>query len=246
MGRLLRSIVVWTFTTTYWSALIAVHLLCLKRLPPRWVAAAAQFWGRVTLRLLGIRLEILNESTIATQQARVIIVNHQSAVDMAWGAAICPPAPLGIGKREIIYVPVFNLIWWGMGFIRINRSNHAAAIRALEGVASLITSGRRSLIVAPEGTRTPDGTIGPFKKGAFHIARQAQVPICPVVVSGAFETLPKGSVLPGKGHIRLRFLPPVPTQGLTRENEDAFIENIRQDMIRAYEELQPKGQALKP
>jgi 1-acyl-sn-glycerol-3-phosphate acyltransferase len=237
MERLLRSAVVWIFMTIYWPIVIGIHLLCLKRLPPSFIATAARRWGWAALWILGIRLEIQNESTISTQAARVVIVNHQSAVDLVWGAVICPPSPLGIGKREVVYVPIFNLIWWGLDFIRIDRSNHAQAILALAGVADLVAKDRRSLIIAPEGTRTPDGSIGKFKKGAFLLARQARVPICPVVVSGAFESLPKGNILPRKGTIKLRFLPPVSTEGVTKENEPEFIERIREDMIRVYREL---------
>ena len=237
MERLLRSVLTWAFTAGYWAIVITLYLLSLKRLPPMYMAKATHFWGHAAMWLLGIRLEILNPSTISDQSARVVIVNHQSALDMAWGAAICPPAPFGIGKREIIYVPIFNVIWWALGFVRIDRSNHTQALKALQGMTQTLIQGRRSLIIAPEGTRTPDGSILPFKKGAFLMARQAGVPICPVVVAGAFELLPKGSILPRKGLIRLRFLPPVSTQGLTKEGESALIEQVRDEMIRVYREL---------
>jgi 1-acyl-sn-glycerol-3-phosphate acyltransferase len=237
LERLLRSAVTWAFMAVYWTTVITIHFICLKRLPPAFLATAAHLWGRIALKTLGIHLEIQNDSTISEQAARVVIVNHQSALDLVWGAVICPPAPLGIGKKEVIYVPIFNLIWWGLDFIRIDRSNHALAVKALEGVAETIARERRSLIIAPEGTRTPDGSILKFKKGAFLLARQAKVPIYPVVVSGVFELLPKGSIIPKKGVIKLRFLPPVSTDGLTKENEPEFIARVREEMIRAYREL---------
>lgn len=225
----------------YWSAVLTLHLLTLKRLPTEWMAAIIRFWGKTSLWLLGIRLELTNSSTLITQSPRVIVTNHQSALDLLWGAAICPPAPLAIGKREVIYVPVLNLIWWVLDFVRIDRTNRNTSIEALNRAGCKIVEGRRSLLIAPEGTRTPDGAILPFKKGAFHIARRAGVPIHPVVVSGAFELMSKKSLIPRPGVIRLRFLPPVSAQEVhAAASENELIEQIRDEMIRVYEgDLKP-------
>lgn len=237
MGRLLAFLAAWIFTALYWLSVLALHLLSFKRLPAPWLNKLIHAWGRATLAILGIRLEILNESTISTRSSRVVIVNHESALDLVWGAAICPPAPLAIGKREVIYIPVINLIWWALDFIRIDRSNHAKAIAALFGVSETIALENRSLVISPEGTRTHDGTMGRFKKGAFHIARQAGVPICPVVAVGAYELLPRQRLLPRRGVIKLSFLPPISTEGLTREGEEQFIAQVRQDMINAHRDI---------
>jgi putative phosphoserine phosphatase/1-acylglycerol-3-phosphate O-acyltransferase len=132
-------------------------------------------------------------------------------------------------------------VWWLLDFIRIDRANHARAIAALEGVPGLLVRERRTLFVAPEGTRTRDGSILRFKKGAFHIARQAGVPVCPVVVAGAFELLPRGHLLPRRGVIRLSYLEPVSSAGVTHETEGAWIEDIRSKMVREYERIRRPG-----
>lgn len=237
MGRLLRFVAGWVFTTFYWVTVISVYLLCLRRLPARWLTEVIQTWGRVSLWILGIRVVIENESTIGDRAARVVIVNHQSALDVLWGALVCPLAPLSIGKKEVAYIPVFNVIWWALGFIFVDRSDHAKAIAALQGVSELIVREKRSLMIAPEGTRTPDGSILRFKKGAFHIARQAGVPVCPIVVTGAYELLPKRALLPRKGVIRVRFLAPVSSAGIAAGEENEWIERIRGEMIRALQEM---------
>jgi 1-acyl-sn-glycerol-3-phosphate acyltransferase len=237
MRHLPRYLLAWLFMIVYWSAVLALHLLTLKRLPPVWMAAMIRFWGRASLKLLGIRLELITPSTVTSQSPRVVVTNHQSALDLLWGAAICPPAPLAIGKREVIYVPVLNLIWWVLDFVRIDRSNRATSVLALNRAGQKIIEGKRSLMIAPEGTRTPDGTILPFKKGAFHIARRAGVPIHPIIVSGAFELMSKKSLVPKPGVIRLSFLPPVSAQeagAMADENE--LIERVRGEMIRVYEQ----------
>jgi 1-acyl-sn-glycerol-3-phosphate acyltransferase len=238
MGSLFRYAAGWLFLIAYWLSAVTLHLLLLKRTPVNWLAAAIRAWGYVSLRLLGIRLELLNPSTIATREARVVITNHQSALDLLWGAAVCPPAPLAIGKREVAYVPILNLVWWALDFVRIDRSNSTTSVKALSEAGRKIKAGQRSLVIAPEGTRTPDGSILPFKKGAFHIARQAGVPIHPIVVASAFESMSKKSLMPRPGTIRVLFLPPVSAQEVrSARDESELIERIRGDMTRAYAEI---------
>lgn len=241
MRSLPRYLLAWIFMLLYWSAVLTLHLLTLRRLPSRWMAEIIRFWGRASLRILGIRLELINESTVDSQCPRVVVTNHQSALDLLWGAAICPPAPLAIGKREVIFVPVLNLIWWLLDFVRIDRNNRVTSIETLNRAGLKLVQGRRSLVIAPEGTRTPDGTILPFKKGAFHIARRAGVPIHPIVVSGAFELMSKKSLIPRPGVIRLSFLQPVSAQEVrAAAGENELIERVRGEMIRVYErDLKP-------
>lgn len=191
--------------------------------------------------ILGIRVEFLNSSTISNRQARVVICNHQSALDIALGAVICPPAILAIGKKEVVFIPVLNLIWAAFDFIRVDRKNHARAIAAISGVSDELNRHQRSLFISPEGTRTSDGEVGPFKKGAFRIASQAKVPICPVVFSGAFDLMPKGQFFSKKGRIRVQFLPPIdPTefdQDMKAQGLDSAIEKVRQKMIVAQKSM---------
>lgn len=238
--RLLRSLVAWTFTAAYWSLLLAAYLVTLKRLPPEEVAAAIRLWGRATAALLGVAIVFDNDCPFLERGARVIVVNHQSGLDLLWGAAICPPAPLAIGKREIVYVPIFNAIWWALDFIRIDRGNHERAMAALRGVSQKVTRERRTLVLSPEGTRSRTGEIGRFKKGAFVIARQAQVPVYPVVVHGAFELLPRGRLLPAKGTIRVRFLPAVDPTGFPGGSPDSLLEAVREAMVKSFQEMKSR------
>jgi 1-acyl-sn-glycerol-3-phosphate acyltransferase len=235
---LARYALAWVFLMSYWTVVLAARLVTFKRFPGTEMGAVIRAWGRVTLRILGIRLEIVNASTLEEQAPRVVVTNHQSALDLMWGAAICPPAPLGIGKREVIYVPFLNLVWWALDFVRIDRSNRATSVEALRRAGRKLVEGKRSLMIAPEGTRTPDGSILPFKKGAFHIARQAGVPIHPIVVAGAFELMSKKALIPKSGTIRLCYLPPVTAQEVMgAADEDELVVRVRGDMVKAYERL---------
>ncbi len=233
-----RSILCWIIVAVYWSAFIVVYGITFKKLPERWVTAAIRFWGHLLLWVAGIKLRLDNPSTLEDRLSRVVVVNHQSALDILWGAAIIPEGALAIGKKEVIYIPFLNLLWWLFGFIRIDRSNSKKAHQGLAHVATLLRTEARSLIIAPEGTRAPTSTMLPFKKGAFRIAIEAQAPIYPVVVSGAVELWPKSRLLPLPGEIRLRFLTPIPTSGLTLQNLDDLMTKVRSEMEAALQSLE--------
>jgi 1-acyl-sn-glycerol-3-phosphate acyltransferase len=236
-----RSILAWLFTAIYWPVVLTVHALTFKRLGHRWTTGEIHIWGRSVLRILGIYLIELNSSPITERQARVVIINHQSALDLVWPAAICSPAPIAIGKKEVIFVPIINLCWWLLDFVRVDRKNHEKALRALSGVADKILSEKRALIVAPEGTRTRDGNVRPFKKGAFRIAQEARIPIYPIVVEGAYQLLPRNAWIPKSGTIRIKYLDPLSVEELEQAQErealDALIEKTRTRMQVALDEL---------
>lgn len=234
---MIRTTLVWVFSAAFWLLFTVVHVVTLRSMPESWVAALIRGWARTSLVIAGIRMEVEGEHTFREPGARVVICNHESGLDILWCAAFTCPGALGIGKKEVIWVPLLNLAWWGLRFIRIDRKNHVRALAALHGVSELIVRDSRTLVMAPEGTRTADGKMGPFKKGAFHIAIEAQVPIHPVVVAGAFELMPKGQFSMTPGVIRIRFLPPVSTQGLSSDQLNALVERVRAQMLAAHQEM---------
>lgn len=241
MISILRVLIAWIFTIIYWPVVLLVYAISFKTLSERWTTGAIHFWGKTLLWILGIRLEFVNPYPMTEREARVVIINHQSALDILWTAAIAPPAPTAIGKKEVIFIPIINVAWWAFGFIRVDRKNHAKALASLAGVGETIRREKRSLFIAVEGTRTYDGSILRFKKGAFHIAKEARAPIYPVVVDGAFQLLPRNGFFPKKGVIRLLFLPPVRAEEIQdafeRDQMDALIESVRSNMMTGLTQL---------
>jgi 1-acyl-sn-glycerol-3-phosphate acyltransferase len=223
--------IAWIFTGVYWVVVLTVYLITLRKLPESTVRFFIRFWGKTVLKIAGIHLNIQGNNLTTEVQSRVVICNHQSALDIVIGAAICPPNVLVIGKKEIIWVPFLNLAWWAFRFIRIDRKNKVKAIGTLQGVSQKIKEGRRSLMIAPEGTRTPDGSILPFKKGAFYIAIQGQIPVFPFLIDGAFDLMPKKAFLAKSGKINLRFLDPIETNGMSLADVDSLKTRIRNQMV---------------
>jgi lysophosphatidate acyltransferase len=242
---MLRVFIAWIFTILYWPVFLLAYALSFKKLSERWVTGSIRLWGKILLWILGIRLEYVNPSSLTERSARVVIINHQSALDVLWTAATAAPAPMAIGKKEVIFIPIINLAWWAFGFVRVDRKRHQKALEALKGVGEKVRDEKRSLYIAVEGTRTYDGNILPFKKGAFHIAKEGNAPIYPVVVDGAFQLLPRNGFFPKRGVIRLKFLPPVRAdeiqQAFAQNQLDDLIERVRGDMIHALESMRIRG-----
>jgi 1-acyl-sn-glycerol-3-phosphate acyltransferase len=166
------------------------------------------------------------------------MINHPSTFDVVWVALILPPAAMPLGKREFIYYPGINAAWWALRFGRIDRSNPEAARRTLGEVLERVRRERLSILMAPEGTRSRNGSMQAFKKGSFHLAMEAGIPIFPVVASGAYEVWPRHRWLPVPGVLRIRFLPAVETADWQLDDLDAHVEGVRsamRDALRALE-----------
>lgn len=243
--RVLRLAAAWAFTALFWLVWALPALLRGSlRLSPERAQAALRLWGRGAARILGIEIVCENESTLEAPGPRVIVFNHQSALDMLWVAWTAPPAPLALGKKEISWVPFVNLAWWMLDFRLVDRHNPRIAAASLRVVPQEVAAGR-SLLIAPEGTRTRDGSFLPFKKGGFVMALRAGAPIYPVVTSGAFEAMGRTEWVPHPGTIRVRFLPPVPTAGLPETAVDELQERVRASMVEAYERMRTEGPATR-
>lgn len=228
----------WCFTVIYCTAVVAFSIVTLRRWSRELVAPVAHGWARVLLALSGVRVMYDNPSTLRDRKARVVMINHPSTFDVIWSALILPPAAMPLGKREFIYYPGINLVWWALRFGRIDRSNPEAARRTLGEVLERVQRERLSILMAPEGTRSRNGSMQAFKKGAFHLAMEAGIPIFPVVASGAYEIWPRHRWRPVPGVLRIHFLPPVDSADWQLEDLDAHVERVRsamQDALHALE-----------
>lgn len=200
-----------------------------------------RFFGRTALKILGVPLIFRNEWPFTKEEPRVVIVNHQSTLDVLWFAAISPDRIGAVGKRELIYIPPMNLAWWAFRLFLIDRSNREAAIRTMRAATENTIKYRRTVALAPEGTRSKTGHLLPFKKGAFHLALEARLPIYPVVMCGAAEAMPKHTFWAYPKPINLRFLPAIPTSDWSVERLDEHIAEVHSVMSEAYEKLREEA-----
>jgi 1-acyl-sn-glycerol-3-phosphate acyltransferase len=185
-----------------------------------------RFWGRSALRIQGIKLEVEGEAYLKPRSMKVSPFNHTSTLDTMIITAISPLGGVSAIKREVLYVPFVGLAVMSMGFLLIDRGRGARARRVLAKAAQRLASERLTVFIAPEGTRSADGSLLPFKKGAFHLAFESQAPVVAVVIDGGHALHPRSQCWSRPGRIRVRILPPIPTAGLTRADLPAFVESL--------------------
>jgi 1-acyl-sn-glycerol-3-phosphate acyltransferase len=143
------------------------------------------------------------------EPAFVIMTNHRSYYDIPTVFCCVPGRVRMIAKKELFYTPIFGRAMLAAGFIKIDRDKRENAVASLKESGDLLKQGVR-VWIAPEGTRSRDGSLGPFKSGGFHLALDAGVPILPITLEGTENILSATSVAVKKGaHVLAKILPPI-------------------------------------
>jgi putative phosphoserine phosphatase/1-acylglycerol-3-phosphate O-acyltransferase len=183
-------------------------------------------WGELATSLAGIDLRVEGEENLWARRPAVFIFNHQSALDAILVIKLLRRDLTGVGKKEIRRNPIFGPLFGAAGVVFIDRADTTKAIEALKPAVDALREGR-SLVIAPEGTRSPTPRLGRFKKGAFHMAMQAGVPVVPVVFRNVLDALPKDALVVRPATIEAVVLPPIETTDWTVERLDDEIQDIR-------------------
>jgi 1-acyl-sn-glycerol-3-phosphate acyltransferase len=186
----------------------------------------ARLWSKVVLAFAGVKVEIQGAAKLSRNQTYVFMANHLSTVDI-WALYVALPVRVRmIAKKQLSRIPLFG---WGMAagrFIFVDRANAIAARRSIDEAKRRIRGGH-SVLIFPEGTRSRDGRLAAFKKGGFHLAIDAGVPVVPVALVGTRECMPRSSLLLRPGVVRVTFADPIPTSGLTESDRHGLLERVR-------------------
>lgn len=173
----------------------------------------ARWFGQRVVELLDIQLDAAG-AELVPDRAVVYMSNHQSHMDIPVLYATLPsPTIRMLAKAELFRIPL-----WGRGlraaeFVEVDRGDHARAVESIEHAARLLRDGV-SIYLAPEGTRSRDGRIGPLKKGGFHLAIGTDAPIVPVAIRGTIGILPRGGKAMQTGQrVRVRIGAPIAVKG---------------------------------
>lgn len=215
--------------------LIPGLLLSLGRLKPFFIKHLGAFIGIIVLRTLGIKLTY-DYSRYKPDIPAVYIVNHSSTLDMFAIIALKLPNARYVAKKEIQYNPLFFIIGRITGQIFIDRKRTTKTINQLKKIYDRVKKNRISLLVAPEGTRKHKKLVAPFKKGAFHIARDTGYPIVPIYIDGAYPLCPGSGLVTLPGEVILRYYPPISIDDRNDEQMNDEIENLRDFYKERYRE----------
>lgn len=189
-------------------------------------------FGDFATAITGVELEVEDERHLWSSRPCIFIFNHQSKADVMILAKLIRRDMGGVGKKEIKDIPILGkLMEWG-GTVFVDRADGKSAIKAMEPLVEAIQKEGKSICIAPEGTRSLTPKLEPFKKGAFHLAMQAGVPIVPIVIHNATDVAPKNEFVMRPATVRVTVLPPVDTSDWQVKTLNAHVRDVRNMFLR--------------
>lgn len=228
------------FIITMAFSIMFIPLALLRPNNPRnieWVSASI---GNL-FRIFGIKFELDNEEYLQINQPYILLVNHQSELDfitmmnpLIWPGGMCTP----LAKKELLTAGPFGIACWLCGITFIDRLHPEKSRNTMDRLSQRINKENLRVWIYPEGTRNEKSELLPFKKGAFHLAIAAQVPIVCMVVSSYQNFFCKAE---GKwnasGYVKCRVLPPFQTKGMTPDSVNQLLKLIQGKMQKEFNDL---------
>lgn len=223
----------------FWMSL-AVFATFVLRKPHLSLEWGRRFWSPGLFWACGVKVEIAGLENIDTSKPCIFVVNHQSMIDIP---AVFVSLPMNfnfITKKELLAVPFLGQYIRASGMIPVDRRNGPEAVETLKKSAAMVRNGR-PVVAFAEGTRSRTGVIAPFKKGAFILALEAQVPVVPLAIEGARAVLPSDGFAVRPGVIHIKVGAPIPTVGKGAADRDALMAEAREAVIKLNLELGGRG-----
>jgi 1-acyl-sn-glycerol-3-phosphate acyltransferase len=214
--RLLFCVVLWTLFSLMAAVVGFPALYLTGKIDLLWNLS---LWAaRSGYRLSGIRVRVVGREQLQDARAYLFMSNHVSNLD--------PPIitnQLGrriaiIAKQELFKIPLFGRAMRAGSFVAVNRAERRSAVESVSNAAHVLQSGL-GMLVFPEGTRSSNGKLLPFKKGPFHLAMEAGVPVVPITIAGTFEAWPKRRMALHAGEVVVHFHPPIDPRQFGRREE---------------------------
>ncbi len=224
-------IYVWTVLSTVVFGMLAIIVSFFSK-KGEGVHHVARAWGKCILWISGVRVETHGFDPGLIGQSCIFMSNHQSNYDIPVLYCGLPVQFRWLAKEELFRIPIFGRSMRSAGYISIDRSNRKSAFKSLAKAAEMIRAGT-SVMIFPEGTRSGDGNLLPFKKGGFVLAVDAGVPIVPIVISGTHKIMPKGRLLITRHRVRIDVCAPISASAYTRKTKDDLMVHVQTAMSEA-------------
>jgi 1-acyl-sn-glycerol-3-phosphate acyltransferase len=196
----------------------------------------AQVWCRLIARTAGARVIVHGAEHIQPGTSYVFLSTHQSYMDIPAMLGYLPAQLRIAAKKSLFRIPFMGWHLTRAGHIPIDRSSSAQAVASLQKAAAYLHDGICAFIF-PEGTRSHDGALQPFKKGGFKLAIQARVPITPVTIIGSRQVLPRDSIIFRPGPIDMYVDEPISTAELTDDDIEALMQTVRAAMAKNFRKV---------
>lgn len=194
----------------------------------RWLHAIQAFWCRSCCHLVFLPVSVDGLENISPDQSYVFVANHLSTYDVFVVYGWLPNIFKWLIKKEIRYIPFVGTACKAAGHIFVDRKNIRSGAKSILAAEKALQGGV-STVIFPEGTRSENGEVGPFKRGAFHIAHQLNLPVVPISLTGLLEVMPKGAWYVHRHPVHMHIGKPINLKDYQEENE--AMEAVRQAVI---------------
>lgn len=184
--------------------------------------------GIACLWLSGSRLSVTGAEHLDPNRPALYVVNHTSMLDLFVALRLMPYGSVGVVKKEVIYYPFFGQLYLLTGHLRVDRSSNDKAVASMKELAGVVNAARLSIFMSPEGTRSRDGRLLPFKKGTVHMAIQTGLPVVPIVIHGAYKGWKRAEFAIHKTCIEVEVMPAIDTSDWSADRSSEATEQIRQ------------------
>ncbi len=234
LWSLVRIVISWTYLGAMVAVFAVVTLLVFpsRRLRILVFNEFGRGSGRVMIFFAGAKFPRGIREAMQTTYPAIYLLNHTSYLDIFLGVWAAPSGTIGTGTKETIWVPFFGQLYAISGHVRVNRGDRREAVGALRTHIGLMRRYGMGALLWPEGTRSRDGRLLPFKRGFVHLALATRLPIVPLVVSNAHRCWPKGSPFPRPAS-DVQVLAPIPTKHWTSETIDQHVAEVWDRFVQA-------------
>ena len=234
----LRSLFFTNLLIYFYTAVCGTISLCgsLFDARGRWQHACARCWSWLILKTSGIRARVEGLEHVDPRRTTIFCANHQSAMDIPILFVHLPVQFRFVAKRSLFRLPFLGWHLLRSGHIPVDRERPREARKSLDQVAEKIRAGR-SVVLFPEGRRSRDGQIGPFKGGSFYLAIRAGVPIVPITLNGTRAVLKPETFHVRSGQTEVIFHHPIPTADLTLGDVDLLAQRVRGKILSRFRPL---------
>ncbi len=216
------------FFLLFWpmTAFVSLTGILVSLLSPDLFHSYSRLWAKASLLLAGVRLKVEGLELLPRDRPIILMANHQSNFDIFALQWALPIQFRFLAKAELFRIPLVGIAMSRIGHIPVDRSDRRKAMHSMIAAGKKISAGT-SAVIFPEGTRSSQGELLPFKKGGFLLALQAAVPMFPVSIDGSHSIMPKGTRRIYGGTIHLHIHPPVETTGLDRHACAELMKQVR-------------------
>jgi 1-acyl-sn-glycerol-3-phosphate acyltransferase len=187
-------------------------------------------WAKVVLWICGVKVDVKGLENVDSEVPRVYATNHQSYFDIFALFACLPVSFRFVLKQELMRIPIFGFAMKSAGHVAVDRTDHRKAVKSMDEAAEKMERGA-SMVIFPEGTRSEDGRLQPFKTGGFRLAMKAGFDVVPVAIINSRHIVPKGSLRINKGTFGLNIGQPISVRDYSKRDVDRLMKRVRDAIV---------------